>query len=213
VSEETDMSDDSTTPYVVSKGDYLLAIALAFGVEPDAIWSHAKNGDLVKTRAPDVLAPGDVLYVPKPPAPTLRVSRGVGNAFTAKVPKVALRLAFAGDDGPFANEPYELHGLGDVVKGTTDGAGLVTADVPVRARSVSIVFPKRHLEHAVDVGALDPATTPAGLRARLAHLGLADASRPLDPADVRAFQTANGLPATGRPDADTAALAERLHGR
>jgi peptidoglycan hydrolase-like protein with peptidoglycan-binding domain len=208
------MSDDTTTPYVVGRGEHLLGIALRFGLEPDTIWKHPKNADLAKTRDPDLLAPGDVLNVPKPPKPTLAAVPQQTNRYRAKVPKTTVRLVFLGDTGPISNEPYELHGAGDVIKGNTDPLGRVTAEVPVATKELKVVFPKRHLEHAISVGGLDPASTPAGLRSRLAHLGVTTPGpEPVSPEVLRAFQTSNGLPVTGKADAATIARAEKLSGR
>src|SRR4051812_40078721 len=149
---------DATTPYVVGRGEHLLTVALQFGLEPDAIWNHPKNAELKKTREPDVLAPGDVLQIPKPPAPTLSLRHGTSNRYRATVPKVTIRLAFEGPDGPFASEPYELHDLGEVIKGSTDGSGGVDFEAKVTKRRARIVFPRRHVEHAIEIGGLDPAS-------------------------------------------------------
>jgi peptidoglycan hydrolase-like protein with peptidoglycan-binding domain len=205
---------DETTPYVVSRGEHLLGIALRFGLEPDTIWKHPKNAALAKTRDPDVLAPGDLLNLPKPPKPTLAAVPAQANRYRAKVPRTTVRLVFLGDTGPIASEPYELHGAGDVIQGATDPLGRVTVDVPVRTRELRVVFPKRHLEHAIAVGGLDPVTTPNGLRSRLAHLGLvAPGPEAVPPETLRAFQTAHRLPVTGKADAATTAKVQQLAGR
>lgn len=202
---------DATTPYVVGRGEHLLTIATQFGLQPDDIWNHPKNADLAKIRDADVLAPGDVLQIPKPPTPTLKLTHGTSNRYRAKLPTVKVELAFSGPDGPFANDPYEVHGLADEpLKGTTDAQGHIDFEAKLNRRKARIVFPKRHVEHTVDIGGLDPASTPSGAAARLGHLGLRASS---DPEHIKAFQASHGLPTSGKPDAATAALLTKLCGR
>ena len=57
------MSD--TIPYVVRQGDHLRSIAFSRGLDPDAVWQGDANSTLRKQRPnPDLLAPGDVLFLP-----------------------------------------------------------------------------------------------------------------------------------------------------
>ena len=205
---------DEVTAYVVGRGEYLLEIALRFGLEPDDIWNHPKNAALKKQRDPNVLAPGDVLYVPAPPAPTLRVSPKTSNRYQATVPTVSVRLQFMGATAPLANEPYEVHGLPAPTTGSTDASGLVSFDAPISVKTVRVAFPKRYVEHTVNVGGLDPVGTPSGISARLAHLGYApiDASDDAIAAALRGFQASAGLPASGRPDPATLDALTKAHG-
>jgi hypothetical protein len=197
--------------YVVRQGDFLGSIAWAHAVSEDAIWRAAPNAALVKLReSPNVLYPGDVLYIPdaKPTRFALRV--GANNAFEAQVPTTELKLVFGDDVGPWSGEAYRVEGIvGLTLEGSTDGEGRATLAVPITCRSIMVVFPGRGRRFRVDVGHLDPVSEPSGVRARLQHLGYL---RPVAPGEgdafdraVRDFQRAKGLDATGeltRPTLD-----------
>ncbi len=95
-------------PYVIRQGDYLRKLAHALGFDADGVWSHPKNADVKKQRDPNLLHPGDILYVPNP--------RRSGTSWQRKdeflavnVPKTKIQLALK---KKFANEPYEIEGLG-----------------------------------------------------------------------------------------------------
>jgi hypothetical protein len=64
-------------PYVIKQGDYLAKIAHRFGFDAIAVWNDETNATLRTVRPnPNILYPGDVLYVPgpsaRPPAPRAR---------------------------------------------------------------------------------------------------------------------------------------------
>ncbi len=98
--------------YVVKQGDYLTKLAYALGFSADAVWNDAKNADLKASRPdPDLLAPGDVLYLPDAapddPNPNPLKSRvcrpvqsGTSNDYAAEVPPVSVHLVLAEDGVP-----------------------------------------------------------------------------------------------------------------
>ena len=51
-------------PYVVKQGDYLLKLAHGLGFDADTVWNADENADLKAKRDPNILCPGDLLYVP-----------------------------------------------------------------------------------------------------------------------------------------------------
>jgi hypothetical protein len=89
-------------PYVIKQGDFLLLLAHKFGFDADTVWQDPSNADLSKLRSnPNVLAPGDVLYIPdqvnKKPALT-NLTPGTANNFVSSAPTMTLAVKFVGDD-------------------------------------------------------------------------------------------------------------------
>lgn len=216
--------DDTPKPYVIVPGDTLLRIALLHGVPPSEIWDHEKNSAMKARRDPEMLAPGEVLFLPKPKPSSLQVTPRTTQAFSAKVPKAKVYLAFEGATGPLAGEAYEAHGLAqEPIKGSLDGGGKVSFDVPITLERFTLVFPKRHVSHEVWPGFLAPTDTPPGRRQRLlarGHLPIGhDAVDPFvyptvdtERAALRGFQRAMGLEETGSPDTPTEKKLRDLHG-
>jgi hypothetical protein len=75
--------------YVVKQGDYLTKLAFTMGFTAADVWSDPKNADLKAARPdPDILAPGDVLYIPDANPEDLGVQGGTSSAYAAAVPQV-----------------------------------------------------------------------------------------------------------------------------
>jgi hypothetical protein len=204
-------------PYVVKQGDYLEKIAHALGADPEEIWNDPKNADIKKQRAPNLLHPGDILYVPDPEPRWLPLAVGSDNLYVAKVPRTTIRLTFKNHDKPLAGEPYVIRGMGEPEEGKTDGEGTVVAEVPVHVREIQVTFPESNLTYPVRLGDMDPIDEDTGVRKRLDHLGYYDGLSCLDEADrdrwaITSFQHARGLDETGRADDATRAALVRAHG-
>ncbi len=208
------------TPYVVKQGDYLAKVAHAHGVDPDAVWNDPKNAELKQQRAPNMLHPGDILYVPEPKREWQPLHKGTSNVYIAKVPRTKVRVVFHDFDKPRANEPYKILGMGEPEEGVTDGDGAVEIQVPVHIREVQVNFPRVQITHPVHVGDMDPIDETTGVRKRLQHLGyyrepspgLGGDAEENETAAILAFQQANQLPVTGiLDDATKAALLDK-HG-
>jgi len=212
-------------PYVVVQGDYLTKVAHVLGFDAEEIWEHPKNTSLRETRAPNVLSPGDILYVPDAPPDRLPLELGASNSYTGQVPEVTVSVLLCDHDQPVAGEPYVVKGLRTPLEGTTSATGLVSFPVPVDCVTAELGLPRRELSLLLLIGHLDPVDTPSGQRARLENLGLKDRGAP-DPEALagddddslelqratRAFQAARGLPQTGDFDEQTREALEMAHG-
>jgi hypothetical protein len=199
-------------PYVIKQGDYLTKLAHTMGFDGDAVWGDGKNADLKSARKnPDMLRAGDVLYVPDEPKKKLSLTKETENKYVAKIPKVKVSVVLTEDGEPLKDLAYKLEGLGDDDEHQTDGEGRVTFEAPVHVREVVVHLLKKDLRIRVGVGDLDPADTPSGARMRLTSLGFYGARvEGADPhvshddaaleAAVNAFQSAEGLPVTGKLD-------------
>ncbi len=206
-----------TQRYVVRQGDYLAKLAYQFGCEPSAIWDHPDNAELRALRGGEgeLLYPGDLLVIPAAEPREVGVQSGTSNDYAADVPRVdvVVKLVFGAD--PFANEDFEVQGLGDCQKGTTDGEGKLTFKAPVSARTATIILTRLNWPLQVMIGDMDPLAEPLGVMKRLFQLGYLDELRSTDDVEylavgLKAFQSAHGLPETGELDEPTkSALQER----
>ena len=211
--------------HVVCQGETLTIIALESGIPAKDIWEHDKNTDLRTARPdPDVLAPGDVIFIPEDKRPELSFSPGTANKYKAELPAVQLNMKVAAHAG----EAFVIRTpSGKAIEGTVGEDGSLQAAIGPLARHVRLSFPQSAVEWEVAVGHLDPATLPSGARARLMNLGymlsieelfgieVAEAmdatTRPLSDA-IEAFQCDQGLPETGVLDQATADALVKQHG-
>lgn len=233
---ESQTAGADARPYVIQPHDTLLTIALMNEVDVSQLRDHPKNAALFeeKGRDPQMLAPGEIVYIPPPEPPTAEVNPKARNCFVATVPVVHLHLHFHSEAGPLGDEPFLLHGPGELLteprndpdaplEGKLDGAGKLSLKVPALTRSVVLEFPERHIEHELWVGGLDPADRRSGVAARLLHLGFLPLDQELDEpylfeteeaerATLRTFQEGFLLEPTGLPDGRTVEALTEAHG-
>jgi hypothetical protein len=212
---------DEMMPYVVRRGDYLAKLAWVHGFAVDEVWQHEKNQELAALRKDhNVLAPGDVLFIPAKRKDGLPIQKGVTNRYVATVPKVEVKLLLRRGRKVLRDEPYVVEGLqGDSASGATDGEGKLTLKVPVTVRELVVVLPEKKLRYPVLIGDLDPISEDSGVRQRLQNLNhlrvrrdADDQARGLSRA-VRLFQAAGGIEETGELDDATRDALKHLHGR
>ncbi|MEM9691445.1 MAG: hypothetical protein AAGA56_02780 [Myxococcota bacterium] len=211
-------------PYVIQPGDTLRRVAMLHDLDPTSIWGHEKNAELAEERDPEMLAPGEILFIPEPEDPTLTVTAETSNQFSAETPTIRVYIKFEGEEGPLKEEAYVVNGIGeDPIEGTLDDEGLLDITVPLLLRYFHIEFPERDITHEVAVGFLDPVDVPSGRRARLLHLGhlpvgrdVRDphvfATRESEQRSTASFQEAHGLEPTGFLDEATGEWLVRRHG-
>lgn len=216
--------------YVIRPGDDLSSLAARNGFDPEEVWDDDHNADLRARRPdPEVLAPGDVIYLPEPAETACHLAAGTSNRYRAVVPKRRVDLVLtAGGSEPFANEPYEVRGLRRPISGRSDGQGAVTLELPAHLRQVELFLPEQETSVILRIGHFDPETTNSGVRTRLANLGYLAARDVAPPAfrsvagetsahelaaAVRAFQRDHGLDDTGELDDGTRASILQAHGR
>lgn len=204
-------------PYVVRGGEYLRQIAFRMGFDPDAVWNADENSDLRTARGDhNILAPGDILYVPETTPKWFSVNVGAVNKFVASPPTVTISIRLAIDGQACASEAYTIEGDATPASGTTGGDGLLKFTVPVTTRAVIVELPDRNIQFPVGVGDLDPITTDSGAAQRLAHLGYLEEGAGDDPSALigalTLFQAAQGLPVTGMMDDPTRSALTSAHG-
>ncbi len=208
-------------PYVVRQGDYLTRLAHTMGFDADAAWGDARNEALRRRRTNmDVLAPGDVIYLPEPRRAGRSIAPHATNSYRARVATVTVRLTMRGDDGaPLANERYAVEGLGPrLTEGTTDGHGNLTFEAPVSAREVRLRFAEGRAVIPLQIGHMDPISERSGAPARLLNLGYLSALGGEGEGDgalfdaLQRFQREHHLAPTGALDDATRDALQRAHG-
>ena len=159
-------------PHVVKQGEYLTQLSHRYGFDATEVWNHSKNEEIRRLRRDmDILATGDIVFIPDRRSEGLPFRAGTVNRFMAKVSKVPVNLRFVDLDRPMANERFVVEGGATPAEGTTDGAGRVKLMVPVHVSEVRVIFPERDLDFHVKVGHIDPIEERSGIASRLAHLG------------------------------------------
>jgi hypothetical protein len=212
-------------PYIVRQGDYLGKLAYLHGFDADEVWNHERNTELRDLgRSPNILAPGDILYLPVKPKEGLSFTSGTSNRYRATVHKVKVSIVFKDDSRVLADEPYEVFGLGSegsdgqTAERKTDGDGRIELELPVTTREISIVFPRQNVSYEVRVGDMDPENELSGIKKRLANLGFLVREIDSEAGDdqlsgaILAFQKKRGLPATGALDDATKKALKDEHG-
>ncbi|MFT3769479.1 MAG: peptidoglycan-binding domain-containing protein [Minicystis sp.] len=217
-------------PYVVRQGDYLTKLAFVHGFDVEEVWNDPKNGEIRGLRKDhNILAPGDVVYLPVKEKEGLPIQKGVTNRYVAKVPKVPVKVRFRSGSERLANAKFTIEGEATPNTGTTDGDAQLELSVPAYVSEVCVVFPDLNERYKLLVGHLDPEVERSGVRARLVHLGYMlpsareffgydvgnygeDDDAAQVAAAVRAFQRDNNLPITGVVDTDTQAALAAAHG-
>ena len=148
------------TPRIVRPGDYWTKLAAELGFDADEVWNDAKNEEVRKLRPKrELLAAGDIVYVPGVRDPGIPLKVGTENRITAKAPGAEVKLRFK--DPQCAGAAYTVEGMGEDVKGNADGDGVVTLKIPVHLREVLLSFDELPYTTKVKVGDLIPSRRTA----------------------------------------------------
>ncbi|HYC91559.1 MAG TPA: peptidoglycan-binding domain-containing protein [Thermoanaerobaculia bacterium] len=210
------MSDAASSgqTVVVADGDCISSIAAAAGHLPATIWDDPANRELRETRAnPNVLLPGDVVFVPPLRPKSVSCATGRVHRFRRKAIPEKLRVQLLDRDGaPRPGVLYRVTVDTSTVDGETDDAGYVELWISPRAMHATLVVDDD--EFPIRLGSLDPVDALTGLRARLVNLGYLEEDADDDSVrrGVLAFQLNEGLELTGTPDPATLARLVECHG-
>lgn len=190
--------------YTVVEGDCISSIGFRFGFFPDTLWKHAENANLRQLRAnPHSLLPGDVVFVPDLRIREEACAAEQKHRFRRKGVPAKLKLRLMLDDQPRQNVKYDFE-CGSIRKqGNADGDGWIEVDIPPHEPVAKLRVGEGDTAETYELalGNVPPIDTDGGVEARLRNLGYG-----LDEglaAAVSAFQTKNGLSATGAVDAAT----------
>ncbi len=204
--------------HTVSQGEFLAAIGARYGFpNVAAIWDHPKNSALRAMRQdPNVLHPGDELYIPEPQMKTEHRPTDARHRFVIARSAAKVRLALLDSQGkPRANVPCTVEMAGKSAELTSDGSGIVECEIPLGPADGHILV--QGVQRALRVAHLDPASEATGQSARLRNLGylLSADSFPDEPAfrmAVEEFQCDHGLTVDGDCGPKTQAKLLQVHG-
>ena len=212
------------TDHIVKQGDYFAKLAKQFRLPANAIWNHSNNADLKQKRPnPNVLFPGDHLYIPdlKPREESCNTDK----LHQFETPSSSLRLRLVLEDQyerPIANANCVL-GIGsDFQSLTTDGNGRIDQIIPPDAQEGFVTIqdpetPVRNVRIPLKIGHLDPIEEVSGQTARLNNLGYfaGDIDQPDEDAllsAVEEFQCDFGLQVDGICGPNTQSKLKEVHG-
>jgi hypothetical protein len=205
-------------PYVVKQGDFLARLAYQSGFDATTAWNDPANQPLRDAgRTPDILAPGDIVYIPAAVANAApqSLSTGTTNTFVSDQPTVTLTLRFL--DSACASQACTIDELPSVTGLVTDASGNVTLSVPVTTTTFTVTFASVNAKFACRLGHVDPVGTRSGVLQRLQNLGYIDPNEDLSTigidelrAAVRAFKAeqAGGASPDSTPPPDSAGGAD-----
>jgi N-acetylmuramoyl-L-alanine amidase len=161
-----------STPHVVRSGEHLTGIASQFGTTVAVIWDDPANASLRRRRPnPEILAPGDVVYIPQTERKWLPVQIGTENRFVGTPLRVTVKVVLLGQDRkPLANRFLTAVPPSDTPL-MTDGSGLLVCSVDVALKILEVTVDGANVRFQIRVGHLDPIDTDTGLASRLRHLG------------------------------------------
>lgn len=170
-------------PYVIRQGDYVQSVASQFGFDADTVWNDAKNAELKQLRGnPNILLPGDILYVPEQDPTTHSVPAGTTSSFVSSDATVPVTVKFS--VASLASQAVTVVELPDLTGLTTGGDGTLTVSVPVSLDAATVQFTSTGATYVVKIGHLDPIGTLSGVFQRLQNLGYIPRDAALDATDV-----------------------------
>lgn len=166
--------------YTVVQGDHLSKIAKMFGfTDYHTIWDDPNNANLKQQRQnPNVLYPGDVLYIPDRELREEARPTEQQHHFKLQKPPLKLRLILQDIyEQPIANTKCLLNLGTNSLNVTTDSTGKIEQAIPADVRDAQLVIQDDQQTAfantliAVEIGDLDPVDQLSGQIARLNNLG------------------------------------------
>lgn len=160
--------------HIVEQGESVESIAFQHGHFWQTLWNHPENADLKTLRKdPNVLFPGDRIYVPELRQGSVEVKTGATYRFRRKGVPSKLHLILRMNDRVLANTPYAIEIDGKVLQGESNDKGEVIQPIAPNAKGgrirVGVGFAS--VIYDLDLRALDPIDTVSGVQARLRNLG------------------------------------------
>lgn len=201
----------------VVQGDCISSIAAYYGLPVEKVWEHPANADLrTKRKDPNVLFPGDIVFVPeKELRLEARATDQVHRFVKKRIPcKIRLRLLRGGQ--PRRKQEYVFRPEeGPLRRGSTDDEGWLQEWVEPHWTEAGLRIGSDP-EAVLLIGHLDPVDEIKGAQGRLRNLGFWEGNLDGNLTDeLRAalirFQKVNCPSSTGDIDSDTKSALQDLH--
>ncbi|MCA9312191.1 MAG: peptidoglycan-binding protein [Phycisphaerales bacterium] len=163
---------------------------------PAPVLEHGSNSNLLAHRNPNVLRPGDRIFIPESARRDEGADTGSRHRFR-RVGQRELRLRLHTPDGePMRKAAYQINVNGTWREGETDDTGLLRQPLPLTR--CDVILRADGVDVKLLVAHLNPVETVTGQQARLNNLGFF--SGPVDGivgprtrAATRAFQKSRGI--------------------
>jgi len=203
--------------YIVQQGECLSSIAKRQGLFWEKIWNHPRNADLkARRKDPNILYPGDALYVPEREDKEERGATEQRHRFRVKGTPAKFRLRLLKEGRPRKGLPYTLTIDGKIISGETDDEGWIECNIPPDAQSGRLILDHGSEQYSLQLGHLDPVEETTGIQQRLRNLGFYSGEingrmGPETQASLAKFQRSQGLEATGRIDEQTRGRLKDTH--
>ena len=161
--------------HTVKQGDCISSISEENGFFWETVWNHPRNKELKKKRKdPNVLFPGDVVFVPDIRIKEVTKATDQVHKFRVKNTPAKLELRFLKDAEPRKGEKYVL-----MIDGEESGRGEISSDgkihvvIPPTAKSGKLFIGEGEQQETYNLvlGYLDPVDTISGVKARLKNIG------------------------------------------
>jgi hypothetical protein len=204
--------------YEVQQGDCISKIAADAGLFWETVWNDAKNSELkARRRDPNVLLPGDTVFIPKIRPRVESAGTDARHRFTRRGVPAMLRLQIQKLGIPRANETYTLDIDGRLTTGKLDAKGQLEIAIAPNAYQGRLVVGPDQQTYEFQLGTLDPSDEISGIQARLNNMGYGagEADGILGPVTrraLRAFQKACVIQETGDADQQTVTKLREAHG-
>ncbi|MCX5654070.1 MAG: peptidoglycan-binding protein, partial [Planctomycetota bacterium] len=157
---------------------------------------------------PNVLQPGDVLFIPPRQEKQESGQTEMRHRFRRRGTPSRLRIRLLQDGRPRAHLPYVVEVDGRLIEGQTDADGWLEQSIPPNARAGRLLVGRGAEVYPFQLGHIDPTEGLAGVQQRLRNLGLYGG--PVDGqmndqtrSAIAAFQAQRNLEVTGEPDQAT----------
>jgi hypothetical protein len=199
--------------YKVQQGECLSSIARDRGFFWKTLWNHPSNTEIkTKRKDPNVLLPGDLLFIPQRTAKVQSCQTDKRHKFVLKGEPCSLKLTVMIHKKPRAGEPYLLTIDGKTTTGALDGNGTLEVPIASNAKGGTLVVGSPPFEEKFDLvlGAMDPVSNGQGVQKRLENLGF-DFSETSIGETIAQFQKEFGLKVTGDFDDSTRKRLEQEH--
>lgn len=157
---------------IVGDGDSCTNIAHAAGHTVNKVWNHGQNAALkAKRKDPNVLFPGDELFVPDIETEEIDCPVDQKHTFKLTSEPAKFRTQLFMLDEPRKNEAYTLVIDGKVYTGTTDGDGKLEHEIPADAQGGTLMLKGGKEKYPIRIGYLNPVAETSGVQQRLNNLG------------------------------------------
>jgi N-acetylmuramoyl-L-alanine amidase len=206
--------------YRVKQGDCFASIAAEHGLFWQTLWNHPENSELRAQREdPNILYPGDVVFVPEKESKIETGATGVRHRFRRKGIPEFLSLRFLHQNEPRAGEAYMLTIDGKQSSGQLDADGACVVPIPPGSKTGSLLLgdPSNGEEYQLYLGHMDPVEETSGVQARLYNLGYLTEEpsyrqSPELAGAIKAFQLEHGLATEQGLDEATRTRLVEVHG-